>query len=59
MLYGRELPFVRSATHLGKEMSEDETMEMETKEKVAVLITKSLEVREQFSFAHPMCHGGA
>ena len=27
---------------------------MDTKEKTAVFITKSLEVREQFSFAHPM-----
>ena len=54
MLYGRELPFVKSATHLGNELSEDGTMDMDTKEKTAAFITKSLEVREQFSFAHPM-----
>ena len=54
MLYGRELPFVRTATHLGNELSEDGTMDMDNKEKTAAFITKSLEVREQFSFAHPM-----
>ena len=54
MLYGRELPFVRNATHLGNELSEDGTMDMDNKEKTAAFITKSLEVREQFSFAHPM-----
>ena len=53
-LYGRELPFVRSATHLGNELCEDGTMDMDTKEKTAAFITRSLEIREQFSFAHPM-----
>ena len=53
-LYGRELPFVRSATHLGNELCEDGSMDMDTKEKTAAFITRSLEIREQFSFAHPM-----
>ena len=53
-LYGRELPFVKSATHLGTELSEDGSMDMDTKEKTAACITRSLEIREQFSFAHPM-----
>ena len=53
-LYGRELPFVRNATHLGNELCEDGTMDMDNKEKTAAFITRSLEVREQFSFAHPM-----
>ena len=53
-LYGRDLPFVKSATHLGNELSEDGSMDMDTKEKTAAFITRSLEIREQFSFAHPM-----
>ena len=53
-LYGRELPFVRNATHLGNEMREDGTMDMDIKEKTAAFITRSLEIREQFLFAHPM-----
>ena len=53
-LYGRELPFVRSATHLGNELCEDGSMDMDIKEKTAAFITRSLEIREQFSFAHPM-----
>ena len=58
-LYGRELPFVRNATHLGNELCEDGTMDMDMKEKTAAFITRSLEVREQFSFAHPLeIHAG-
>jgi hypothetical protein len=53
-LYGRELPFVRTATHLGNELCEDGSMDMDIKEKTAAFITRSLEIREQFSFAHPM-----
>ena len=45
-LYGRELPFVKSATHLGNELCEDGSMDMDTKEKTAVFITRSLEIRE-------------
>ena len=53
-LYGRELPFVAHATHLGNELSEDGSMDLDTKEKTASFITRSLEIREQFAFAHPM-----
>ena len=53
-LYGRDLPFVRTATHLGNELCEDGSMDMDTKVKTAAFITRSLEIREQFSFAHPM-----
>lgn len=53
-LYGRDLPFVSHANHLGNEISEDGTMDLDIKEKTAAFITRSLGVREQFSFAHPM-----
>ena len=42
-LYGRELPFVRNATHLGNELCEDGTMDMDMKEKTAAFITRSLD----------------
>ena len=53
-LYGRELPWVRIATHLGNELCEDGKMETDIKQKKASFITRSLEIREQFSFAHPI-----
>ena len=52
-LYGRELPWVKTANHLGNELAEDGTMDTDTKGKTASFITRSLEIREQFSFAHP------
>ena len=52
-LYGRELPWVSSATHIGHILSEEGTMERDIKEKKAMFITRSTEVRETFSFAHP------
>ena len=53
-LYGRDLPFVSTATHLGNVLSQDGSMETDVREKTAGFITRSLLVREQFSFAHPM-----
>ena len=53
-LYGTELPWVKTATHLGNELCEDGTMDTDTKQKRAAFISRSLEIREQFSFAHPM-----
>ena len=53
-LYGRDLPYVKSATHLGNELCQDGSMDMDIKDKTAGFITRSLQVREQFSFAHPM-----
>ena len=53
-LYGRDLPWVKTATHLGNELCEDGSMATDTKQKTAAFITRSLEVREQFFFAHPM-----
>ena len=53
-LYDVELPWVKSATHLGNELCEDGTMGTDMKIKRATFIDRSLQVREQFSFAHPM-----
>ena len=52
-LYGVDLPWVGSATHLGHELSEDCTMSLDMKHKRADFISKSTEVRECFSFAQP------
>ena len=52
-LYGRELPWVPSATHIGHLLTEEGTMDKDIKEKKATFITRSTEVRETFSFAHP------
>ena len=53
-LYGIELPWVKTATHLGNELCEDGTMDTDNKQKRAAFISRSLEIREQFDFAHPM-----
>ena len=55
-LYGVEFPWVKSATHLGNELceGEDGTMCTDVKIKRAAFIDRSLQVREQFSFVHPM-----
>ena len=53
-LYGVELPWVRCATHLGNELCEDGRFDTDVRQKRAEFITKSLQIREQFSFAHPI-----
>ena len=53
-LYGVELPWVRTATHLGNELCEDGTMDTDAKLKRVAFLDRSLKVREQFSFAHPV-----
>ena len=52
-LYGVDLPWVRTASHLGHELSEKCNMEQDMKVKRADFIRKSTEVREAFSFAQP------
>ena len=42
-LYGRELPWVKTATHLGVELCEDGTMNSDIKHKTAAFIPRSLE----------------
>ena len=52
-LYGKELPWVRHATHLGHEMHEDATMDFDCKCKRGKFIESSLSIRETFKFAKP------
>jgi hypothetical protein len=52
-LYGKSLPWVAHATHLGHEFHEDGTMTMDAKMKKGSYIGKSLEVLDSYSFAAP------
>ena len=52
-LYGVDLPWVQTATHLGHELSQDCNMEQDMKMKRAEFIGKTTEVRESFNFAQP------
>ena len=52
-LYGVDLPWVGTANHLGHELAEDCTMDLDMKYKRADFISKSTEVRECFSSAQP------
>ena len=53
-LYGKELPWVTSATHLGHELHETGTMDHNINVKKAEFINKSTEMRETFAFANPV-----
>ena len=52
-LYGRDLPWVTHATHLGHELHQDCTMDMDTRMKRASYINNSTDIRSLFSFALP------
>ena len=52
-LYGKPLPWVAHATHLGQEFHEDVTMAMDCMMKRGRFIGRSLEVQDAFSFASP------
>ena len=52
-LYDRDLPWVTHATHLGHELHQDCTMDMDTTMKRASFINSSTDIRGQFSFALP------
>ena len=52
-LNGKQLPWVRHATHLGHELSELCNMELDARIKRARFIENSTAIREQFHFAHP------
>ena len=52
-LYGRDLPWVTHATHLGHELHQDCNMNMDTKMKRAQFIQNSTEIRNVFHFALP------
>ena len=53
-LCGRELPWVRSANHLGHELDETGQMEHDASIKRATFISRSVEIRENFDFASPV-----
>ena len=52
-LDGKDLPWVTSAEHLGHTLHQMGTMDQDCKIKRARIIDKSVEVREQLSFAYP------
>ena len=52
-LYGVDLPWVKTASHLGHELSWECTMEQDMKCKRASFISRSIEVRETFAYAQP------
>ena len=52
-LYGVDLPWVKTAMHLGHELSEQCNMVHDMQCKRADFIQKSTEVRETFGFAQP------
>ena len=53
-LYGKNLPWVVTATHLGHELHQSGTMEYDCRIKRAMFIDSSIEIRESFSFALPL-----
>ena len=53
LLCGRQLPWVSTASHLGHELHETGEMTHDAEVKRAVLISKSVEVRDCFGFAAP------
>ena len=52
-LYGKNLPWVKNATHLGHEIHEDGSMEFDCKCKRGKFNENSLAIRETFKFAQP------
>ena len=52
-LYGNDLPWVTTATHLGHELHQMCDMEHDIKTKRAAFINNSTDIRDVFSFAHP------
>ena len=52
-LYGRDLPFVTTATHLGHEIHQLANMEHDANVKRIRFIDKSTSIREAFNFADP------
>jgi hypothetical protein len=52
-LYGTDLPWVETATHLGHELHQMCTMDFDIKAKRAQFINNSTDIRETFSFANP------
>ena len=53
-LYGRDLPWVLTATHLGHELHQTCSMSYDIKCKKGKFISDSIEIRETFDFADPV-----
>ena len=53
-LCGRDLPWVRTASHLGHELHESGNMEHDASVKKAIFISQSVDVRQTFHFASPV-----
>ena len=52
-LYGVDLPFVQTASHLGHQLSEECTLDQDIRCRKGEFISSSTEIREMFSFAQP------
>ena len=52
-LYGKRLPWVENAVHLGHNLHQSLSMDTDVKKRRAMFISRSVEVRGQFSFAVP------
>ena len=52
-LFGRPLPWVERADHLGIALHESGQLTQDCREKRAQFIDKSAKIRETFKFAHP------
>ena len=52
-LYGKEVPWVKQASHLGHELHQLCNMEQDARTKRAMYIDNSTNIRELFNFAHP------
>ena len=52
-LDGKDLPWVEHAEHLGHTLHQSVTMEMDSNRARAKFIDKTVDVRDQFAFAHP------
>ena len=53
LLYGKELPWVQNALHLGHTLHQSLSMEQDARVRRATFISRSVEVRDQLSFALP------
>ena len=54
VLNGEKLPWVKSAAHLGHQLSQEANVEHDARLKRMDFISKSTDIRESFSFAHPV-----
>merc|ERR1712112_76910 len=54
VLYGRLLPWVEQAEHLGTIIHQDGTFSKDVRVKRAKFIDQSCKIREDFYFAHPL-----